>query len=114
MGDSDHSLDTSDEEYVPPVDVEDSSDDKAESSEDEEDLLPAVVKKSAPEKVLDRDAVWNEFLQETETATQVTHVLQLTSPATSSGNSCHHQTFANAQRMYQCLGRFRCPLVSVN
>uniref|UniRef100_A0A0V0JA94 Craniofacial development protein 1 n=2 Tax=Schistocephalus solidus TaxID=70667 RepID=A0A0V0JA94_SCHSO len=70
MGDSDHSLDTSDEEYVPPVDVEDSSDDKAESSEDEEDLLPAVVKKSAPEKVLDRDAVWNEFLQETETATQ--------------------------------------------
>ncbi|VDM03531.1 unnamed protein product [Schistocephalus solidus] len=33
MGDSDHSLDTSDEEYVPPVDVEDSSDDKAESSE---------------------------------------------------------------------------------
>ncbi|KAL7056584.1 hypothetical protein AAHC03_020864 [Spirometra sp. Aus1] len=70
MGDSDHSLDTSDEEYVPPAYAEDSSDDKDVSSEDEEDTLPVAVKKSSPDKVLDRDAVWNEFLKETETVTQ--------------------------------------------
>ncbi|BHF78603.1 Craniofacial development protein 1 [Sparganum proliferum] len=85
MGDSDHSLDTSDEEYVPPAEAEDSSDDKDVSSEDEEDTLPVAVKKSSPEKVLDRDAVWNEFLKETETVTQATPA---TVKPTGTANAC--------------------------